>query len=83
VPSRSSNSQAELLLATMARLEIHREKTFSTFLENLGDMVNTDVLILSTYDSEAIRYQMNMLRRAGNSVTFMQLERGRKHAQSA
>ncbi len=83
VPARNSADQAEVLLASMARLDIHREMTFSTFLEALGDAANTDILILSTYDSEAIRYQMNVLRRAGNSVTFMQLERGKKNAQSA
>lgn len=83
VPARSSSSQADVLLATMARLEIHREMTFVTFLEAIGDSVNTDILILSTYDSEAIRYQINQLRRMGNSVTFMQLERGRKNAKSA
>ena len=83
VPARSSVSQADVLLSTMARLEVHRERTFSTFLETIGDSVNTDILILSTYNSEAIRYQMEMLRRSGNSVTFMQLERGRKNAQSA
>lgn len=83
VPARSSSDQADVLLTTMARLEIHREMTFSTFLDALGDAANTDILILSTYDSEAIRYQMSMLRRAGNSVTFMLLERGKRHAQSA
>ena len=83
VQARNSSDQAEVLLATMARLEIHREMTFATFLDALGDAANTDILILSTYESDAIRYQMDMLRRAGNSVTFMLLERGRKHAASA
>ena len=83
VRSSSASDQAEVLLSTMARMEIHWERNFSTFMETLGDVTNTDILILSTYDSEAIRYQMDMLRRAGNSVTFMQLERGKRHEQSA
>ena len=32
-------------------------------------------------DLESIRLRMDMLRSAGNSVTFMTLERGRKHAE--
>lgn len=83
VQARNSADQAEVLLSTMARLEIHWERSFATFLETLGDAANTDIMILSTYDSDAIRYQMDMLRRAGNSVTLMQLERGRKHEKSA
>ena len=83
VPSSSASDQGDVLLSTMARMEIHWERSFSTFLETLGEVSNTDILILSTYDSDAIRYQMDVLRRAGNTVTFMPLERGRRHEKSA
>jgi len=83
LPSRGGLEQSEILLQTMARLEIHKEKPFETYLDSLGDLCGEDILILSTYDSEKIRVCMDNLRRQGNSVTFMQLERGhRNHAES-
>lgn len=75
VPARCSSDQAEVLLTTMARMDMHREMTFQTFLEGLEDVSGIDILILSAYDSEMIRYHMERLTRAGNSVTLMQLER--------
>ena len=83
VRARNSRDQGEVLLMTMARMEIHREMSFPTFLETLGDVSNIDILILSTYDSEQIRYRIEELKRAGNSVIFMPLERGKRHAEGA
>ena len=40
------------------------------------------ILILSIYDSEQIQARIDMLRQAGNSVTMMMLERGRRHEAS-
>ncbi len=83
VPARNAVEQAEALLTTMACMEIHREMTFPTFLETLMDVRGIDILILSAYDSEQIRYRIEELRHAGNSVTFMPLERRKRHAQEA
>ncbi|MBR0464866.1 MAG: DUF58 domain-containing protein [Clostridia bacterium] len=71
--------QMEQILLTMARMEIHREVTFQTYLEGLTSLQNADILILSLYDSEAIRQKIDMIRAMGNSVTFMRLERRRRH----
>ncbi len=79
IPSRRSNDQMEVLLTAMARMEIHREITFPTLLESLCDLQGEDILILSTYDSEQIQARVDMLRQAGNSVTMMMLERGRRY----
>ena len=81
IPAERGAGQMEQILTVMARMEIHREMTFPTFLEYLCSLQNADILILSLYDSESIRLRMDMLRSAGNSVTFMTLERGRKHAE--
>lgn len=78
VSARGGSEQEELLLTTMARVEIHREAAFDVYLESLPHMTGEDILILSCYDSERIRYHMDLLRQEGNSVTFMKLERGRK-----
>lgn len=82
VPASNARDQATVLLTTMARLVIHREATFPTFLESLNDFSGVDLLILSAYDSEQIRYQMERLRRSGNSVTLMRLERGKQNAEA-
>ena len=78
IPARRANDQMEILLTAMARMEIHREITFPTLLETLGGLQGEDILILSTYDSEQIQARADMLRLAGNSVTMMMLERGRR-----
>ncbi len=78
IPARRANDQLEILLTAMARMEIHREVTFPTLLESLCGLQGEDILILSTYDSEQIQARVDMLRQAGNSVTMMALERGRR-----
>ncbi len=82
IPACNGADQGEILLTAMARMEIHREMTFPTFLETLEQIQGIDILILSAYDSEQIRGQMERLTQAGNSVTFMPLERGRRHAKA-
>ena len=82
MPARRSADQMELLLTAMARMEIHREVTFPTFLESLCALQGEDILILSTYDSEQIQIRVDMLRAAGNSVTMMMLERGHRREAS-
>lgn len=82
VPAGSAAAQAELLLTTMARMEIHREMTFHTFMDTLTEISGFDILILSMYQSEQLDYRMEELRRVGNSVTLMRLERGKRHAKA-
>ena len=78
VPSSRANDQMEVLLTTMARMTIHREITFPPLRDALCDLQGADILILSVYDSEQIQARLDMLRQAGNSVTMMMLERGRR-----
>ena len=80
VPSRASRDQGDAILTAMARLDLHREFTFPRFLDLLSDVRDTDILILSVYDSEAIRTRMASLRARGNSVSFMKLEPIKKKA---
>ncbi len=82
IPASNDSDQGEVLMSTMARLVIHREVTFPTLLDELTDVSNIDILILSTYDSEQIQYRMEQLRRSGNSVTLMLLERGKRNAKA-
>lgn len=80
LPARRSREQADLILTALARLEIHREATFPTFLDDLTMVSGIDIVLLSTYDSEAIQARVRALRARGNSVTLLALERGRSHA---
>ena len=81
IPARRSNSQMDILLTAMARLDIHREVTFPTLLEEMMSLEGEDILILTLYESEQISARADMLRSAGNSVTVMRLERrGRREA---
>ena len=79
VPARRSQAQANILLGTMARLLIHREVRFPTFLDDLPLDRGIDVVILSAYDSEEIRARMERLRRNGNSATLVRLERRKRN----
>ena len=78
VPSRGGNEQESCLLDAMARMLLHREKSFPTFLSELTDIKGEDILILSFYDHEDIRREMRMLEMNGNSVSLLMLERGKK-----
>ena len=83
VPARRSQAQANLLLSAMARLIVHREVSFPTFLDGLTLPPGVDVVILSTYESEEIDARMRDMRAHGNSVTLLKLERGRRHAEAS
>ncbi len=74
VPARATKDQADTILTTMARLEFHREFTFPRFLDLLDDVRDTDILILSVYDSDTIQGRIAELRARGNSVTLMKLD---------
>lgn len=80
VPSSRRAEQQQLLLDTMARLIVHREINFPTFLEGLGQMRGEDILILSAYGGDSIELCMQKLRACGNSVTLALLEGGRRDA---
>lgn len=72
LPSAGASRQEELLSA-MARLRIMMTRSFISFLEELPVADSLDILILSPYDSEEIRAQMDRLRRLGNSVHLLVL----------
>lgn len=78
VPPARSAEQGNVLLTTMARTQLHREIPFTALLERMRGMRGIDILILSAYDSEPIRRQMELLRYSGASVTFMQFEGGER-----
>ena len=73
VPARRSSDQMEQLLSVMARMLIHREISFQTFLDNF-EVSGTDILILSAYESEGISRRMRELELLGNSVALIKLE---------
>lgn len=68
--------QEEALLTTFARLRIHRTETFPALLDALTEDTGLDILVLSPYNSESIQSELAKLRRAGNQVTFHQIEGG-------
>ena len=75
IPAQRSNDQMELILTAMARLDIHREMTLYTLLDDMMFLQGADILILTLYMSDLIAARVDMLRAAGNSVTVMPLER--------
>lgn len=76
-PPEGGGGQEEILLTAFARLRIKFLLSFPTFLEQLPALSGADILILSRYDSPAIRRQMERLGHLGNSVTLRLLEGGR------
>lgn len=73
IPARRSADQLEQILSAMARMLIHREISFQTFLSNF-QISGADILILSAYDSEGIRQRMRELEFMGNSVALSIIE---------
>ena len=61
-------AREEELLSAMARLRMFMSRTFVAFLEELQDLKGLDIVILSLYDSEAIRERMRALELQGNTV---------------
>lgn len=81
VPARNGRDQIETLLTVMARMTLHREMSFNTFLDRLVDLTGADILVLSAYDSPSLRAGMARLAERGNSVQLRLLEGGEGHAQ--
>lgn len=76
VPSRAGGEQMNLILDTMARMVLHRELSFQTYLESMMHLTGEDILILSFYETDEIRAQMNALRMRGNTVDLLLLKKG-------
>ena len=72
--------QGDRLLDAMARMILHRELNFHTFLESLTDVTGQDILIISCYETGEIEEAMERLRQQGNTVETLRLERGRAAA---
>lgn len=70
LPAASGPQQRERILEAAARLRIHRVVNFHNFLERMPLPEDTDILILSAYDSELIRLQAERLRSFGNTVSL-------------
>lgn len=72
-----NGGQSEELLSTFAKLDTSCYSVrFDTFLESLMGYSGMDIMIMSLYDSAAIRNAMQRLEEAGNTVSFHQLEGG-------
>ena len=67
LPTGGANRQEELL-TTMARLRMTMTRSFHTFLEDLRDLHDLDIVILSLYDSETLRDHVRQLQLQGNTV---------------
>ena len=80
VPSAGGDEQGDRLLETMARMLLHREFSFPTFLDGLTDLRGEDILIISCYESDEIDAAANRLRSMGNTVSFLRLDRQRRAA---
>ena len=68
--------QEEELLTAFARLRVHCSEKFLSLLDSLSGNSGLDILVISTYDSQAIRSRMEKLKNAGNQVSFYLLEGG-------
>lgn len=66
----------EVLLESFARLQLHCSEKFVPMLQSLEQYTDTDILVLSPYDSESIQNALETLRQRGNQVTFFKLEGG-------
>ena len=66
----------EVLLDAFARLQLHCAEKFVPMLESMTQYTDTDILVLSPYDSESVQQALEKLRRQGNQVTFYQTEGG-------
>ena len=66
----------DMLLENFARLQLHCSDKFLPLLESLNHLTETDIVILSPYNSESIQNAIAQLRLRGNQVTFYELEGG-------
>lgn len=76
VPTAAGSSQGDKLMDTMARMALHRELTFPTFLGELKNVEGEDILIISFYEDDETRAAVNVLRQQGNNVSVYRMERG-------
>ena len=67
----------ETLLDGFAHLQLHCSEKFVPLLDSLRHYTDTDILILSPYDSESIRQAIAKLEDNGNRVAFYRTEGGR------
>ncbi|MBQ3763139.1 MAG: DUF58 domain-containing protein [Clostridia bacterium] len=70
VPGMGGSAQADKLLETMAKTELHMELSMHTFLESLEDVNGEDILILTAYEDEDLLSAVQKLRNRGNTVTL-------------
>lgn len=66
----------EELLSAFARLDVVRTQALPHLLKSLTKYSDLDILILSRYDSDAIRESMELLRRCGSQAALHLLEGG-------
>lgn len=66
----------DVLLESFARLQLHCSELFTPMLERFTQFTDTDIVVLSLYDSDSIQSELNKLRQQGNQVTFYHMEGG-------
>ena len=66
----------ETLLTAFARLKVVRTQHFPAFLKGLTLSSDTDLLVLSLYDSDGIQEALGQVRQKGHRVSFHLLEGG-------
>jgi uncharacterized protein (DUF58 family) len=73
VPASCSQAHLEMLLRTMAKLEIVRERNFHTLLDYLYADATTgmDIVLISPYWSETLEKRAYMLRSLDNTITHI------------
>ena len=76
VGSLGGNAQADKLLETMARVEMHMELSFPTFLGALEDVHGEDILIITAYEDDDIMAAVSRIRAQGNTVSLYVLGKG-------
>lgn len=72
----SGAATQERLLAALARLRLKRTLSFPTFLKTLDTCQGMDILVLSCFDSEDIRAELQRLRANGNQAELFLVKGG-------
>ncbi len=80
VAGSGGNNQADKLLDTMARTELHRELNFHTFLGALESVRGEDVFVISAYRDDDMNMALDRLKAQGNTVSVYLLREGRLSA---
>lgn len=76
LPPAGGSGQMARLADALARLQIVRHTSFPRFLETQTQLRGQDVLLLSYYDSEALRHQMRALNARGNQTALIVFKGG-------